>query len=83
MTLCVPLPRGEAAVEGFLVAAVDRQHRVEPLQRDRVDRLLVGVGVAVGDEQALEKLEEVSRNADAPQAVEQPPLIDLGIEQLR
>ena len=50
------LPRGEAAVKGLLIAAVNGQNRVESLQWNLVNGLLFGVGVAVSHQQAVEKL---------------------------
>ena len=70
LTLHASLPRRETAVEGVLVAAKHREHRVESFERNLVDRLLARVGVAVGHEKPVEKLEQLPRHAEAAQALE-------------
>ncbi len=59
-------PRCEPAIERILVPPEDGEHRVEPLERYPVDGLLVGVRVAVGDEQPIEELEQLPRHPQAP-----------------
>ena len=81
----IPLKKlawGQAAVEGVLVAAKHCQHRVKPFQRNLVHRLFAGVGMTVSHQQPVEKLKQLPRYAQGPEAVEQPPLIDLWLKEL-
>ena len=73
--------RLQAAVDGVLVAAVDGERGLERFLRDLPHGLVVGVGVAVGHEQAVEELEQVPRHAERAEGVDQPLVGDRVVEQ--
>ena len=73
-----PTPRSKAV----LVALIDRQHRLERAAGNLPHRLVVAVGVAVGREQAIHELEQMTRHPQRRQSVLQPPLVDRRLEQL-
>ena len=72
----------QAAVDGVLVAAVDGERRLEGLAGDFPDRFVVGVGVAVGDEQAVEELEQVARDAERAEGVDQAAVGDRWVDEV-
>ena len=75
------LSRLQPAVDGVLVAAVDGERGLEGFLRDFPDGFVVGVGVAVGHEQAVQELEQVPRHAERAEGVDQPLVGDRVVEQ--
>jgi hypothetical protein len=63
-----------AASPGLRVAEIDTPALVldlDAFERNLVDRLLAGVGMAVGHEKAVEKLEQLPWHAETAEAIEQ------------
>ena len=66
----------KAAVDCILVAAVDGERGFERFPRDFPFGAFVRMGVAVGHEQAVEKLEQMPRHAQ--RALPKAPRLDTG-----
>ena len=75
------LARLQAAVDGVLVAVVDGERGLEGFLRNLPHGFVVGVGVAVGHEQAVEEFEQVARHAERAEGVDQPLVRDRVVEQ--
>jgi hypothetical protein len=68
----IRLARLQAAIDGVLIAAIDGEGRFEGFLRNFPHRFVVGVGVAMSDEQTVQEFEEVSRDSKRAECIDQP-----------
>src|SRR5688572_12962872 len=79
-------PRGamlagpHSTIDRILVTLVKCQCRLETLAADLPDRLLVCVGIAMGDEEAIHEFEHVTGHPQRAEGVHQPAFIDCRLE---